>query len=348
MDGENREPLVSVIVPIYNGEKFLYECIDSVFVQSYKNWELLLINDGSKDKSLDICHSYALKDTRIKSFYKSNTGVSDSRNYGLEKSSGDFIIFLDADDFWHDRFILSKMVSLLVGHHADICCGDYRYVDESGSTFVGKPIEINKNLYGSNFIEYVDFFKTILDGDFFLWRCLIRRKAIGNLRFNSKRIFLEDAEFYLRLFQCESLKCMYLPICFYSYRKHEDSVTVKDIPGEKKLRDAFDFTRLCLSLSVESADAKMKDFLKKKGIDNYLFDIFIIGKSKKTYKNRNFLFSEWNISALQNEVKKVVMDNNWHLKYKIALFPLELQLKYFRYKHYTKLFIKKILNKILK
>lgn len=339
---------VSVIIPVYNVDQYLSKCLDSVLSQSYTNIEIIIVNDGSTDNTAVICSKYALEDNRFRIINKKNTGVSDSRNCALEVAMGDFLIFLDADDFWRDTSFLFRMVAYLTEEDADICCADYKEVDSLGNDLKTKSLVVNEQYLDNRLIEPVTFLSDVLNGNFFLWRCLIRRKSIGNLRFNTNRIFLEDAEFYLRLFHNTSLKCMYLPVCFYSYRKHKDSVTVKKIPEERKLKDAFDFTRFCFSLSSVTVDATMKDYLIKKGVDNYMFDIFSVGLSKKSYKYWHYFFEQWNIFTLQNEVRDVVKKNKRKFKYKLIFLPLEVQLKYYQYRFHTKSFIKKILNKIIK
>lgn len=92
-------PKISVIVPVYNVEKYLRRCIDSILSQTFSDFELLLIDDGSKDKSGDICDEYVAKDVRVKVFHKANAGVSSARNLGLDKAKGEFIFFVDSDDF---------------------------------------------------------------------------------------------------------------------------------------------------------------------------------------------------------------------------------------------------------
>lgn len=99
------EIMISVIIPIYNTEKYLSRYIESVLNQSYKNFELLLINDGSKDRSGDICDEYAKKDNRIKVFHKENGGVSSARNLGLDNAKGDYVCFIDSDDYVGKRYL---------------------------------------------------------------------------------------------------------------------------------------------------------------------------------------------------------------------------------------------------
>ena len=97
---------VSIIVPLFNAEKFAKRCIESVLMQTFKNYELILIDDGSKDKTGEICDKYAEKDTRIKVIHKNNGGVSSARNTGLDMAKGEWITFLDADDWIEPNFLL--------------------------------------------------------------------------------------------------------------------------------------------------------------------------------------------------------------------------------------------------
>ena len=91
-------PIISIIIPIYNAEKYLSTCIESILSQGFEDFELLLINDGSKDNSLSICNDYAQRDSRIKVFDKPNGGVSSARNLGLDNATGEYVMFVDADD----------------------------------------------------------------------------------------------------------------------------------------------------------------------------------------------------------------------------------------------------------
>ena len=104
--------LVSIIIPVYNGEKYLNRCLDSVIGQSYALIEIILVDDGSVDSSLDICRKYASQDRRIYVETKENTGVSDTRNFGMSKAMGEFIVFIDCDDYVSSEYI-SHLVSLM-------------------------------------------------------------------------------------------------------------------------------------------------------------------------------------------------------------------------------------------
>ena len=105
--------MISVIIPVYNSEKYVGACIESVLKQDYRDFELILVNDGSTDKSISVCNYYAQQDTRIRVFDQPNQGVSHSRNMGIKKANGEFLTFVDSDDLIEQSYLL-KMINLLV------------------------------------------------------------------------------------------------------------------------------------------------------------------------------------------------------------------------------------------
>ena len=96
-------PLIGVIIPVYNVEKYLEQCVDSVLNQSFKDIEIILVDDGSKDSSGEICDYYKEKDSRVKVIHKENGGLSDARNMGIRQCSSEYILFLDSDDYWKEN-----------------------------------------------------------------------------------------------------------------------------------------------------------------------------------------------------------------------------------------------------
>jgi len=105
MQDNPNKPMVSIIIPAYNAGRFISETIESVLLQSFTNWELIIVNDGSKDNTGEIISKYAAADKRISIITKENSGVSDTRNKGIEKSKGEMLAFLDADDIWEANFL---------------------------------------------------------------------------------------------------------------------------------------------------------------------------------------------------------------------------------------------------
>ena len=113
--------LVSIVIPVYNGEKYLSRCLDSVIAQTYSHIEIILVDDGSKDGSLNVCMNYASKDNRIYVETKENTGVSDTRNLGMSKAMGEFIVFIDCDDYVVSGYVEHLVTLMKEGIDLGIC-----------------------------------------------------------------------------------------------------------------------------------------------------------------------------------------------------------------------------------
>ena len=145
--------MITIIVPVYQTERYLSRCIDSILAQSFHDFELLLIDDGSKDKSVAICERYAQKDSRVKVFQKEHSGVSDTRNFGLDHAKGDYIAFVDSDDMLAADF-LERSHSVAVQTGADLVIGGEQYLEQLPETGViqraGAP---QIQIYKSNQLE---------------------------------------------------------------------------------------------------------------------------------------------------------------------------------------------------
>ena len=131
---------ISVIVPVYNVEKYLSRCIDSLIRQSYSNIEILLVDDGSKDESLSICKEYEAKDSRIHVFHKENEGLGLTRNYGVEQATGEYITFVDSDDYL-TLDAIDSMVKKAVETDADVVIASHYYKNKK------QEIELSERLY---------------------------------------------------------------------------------------------------------------------------------------------------------------------------------------------------------
>lgn len=116
--------LLSILIPVYNSENYLRDCLNSVAAQIYTKWECLLIDDGSSDHSSEICKSYAERDSRFKYLRKKNGGVADTRNYGLERASGEYVSFVDNDDLLHPM-MYQYLIDKLESTNCDVACCNY-------------------------------------------------------------------------------------------------------------------------------------------------------------------------------------------------------------------------------
>ena len=126
--------LISVIVPIYNTEKYLVECVESIRKQTYSNIEIILVDDGSTDASIEICDGFAEKDSRVRVFHKKNEGVAVARNFGIQQSNGQYVVIVDSDDIAVDRMI-EVLYTQIKENDADIAVGNYYIYDESDGNF---------------------------------------------------------------------------------------------------------------------------------------------------------------------------------------------------------------------
>ncbi len=130
-------PLISVIIPVYNAERYLNRCINSVVEQTYNNIEIILVNDGSTDNSAKLCDDWLVKNERIKVFHKENGGAGDTRNYGVERATGEYIAFVDSDDVI-DKFYLEHLYYILIENEADISCCDFIEFNGKNSVILDK------------------------------------------------------------------------------------------------------------------------------------------------------------------------------------------------------------------
>lgn len=240
-------PSITIIVPIHNTEKYLYHCIDSIRNQTFKDFELLLINDGSTDNSGKISDAYALCDKRIKVIHKLNTGVSDTRNCALDIAIGKYVVFIDADDYWCVRTALEQLFNVAEKNKLDIVKGEYDIVDEQGNIHYRQMNPKFQIKHMNGLLTSYEFLKYAIHGEFFLWLCLFRREAINSLRFKSGQVFLEDMRF-LSTFIAQEVHCMYLPeLRFYAYRKNSTSASFSINP--LKIKDSLDMCDFFYSLS---------------------------------------------------------------------------------------------------
>ncbi len=215
------EKLISVIVPIYNGEKYLEECLESIINQTYKNLQIILIDDGSKDKSGKICDEYAKKDNRIEVIHKENAGVSVARNTGLDNARGEWITFIDADDSVEKDFC-KKLMQKETNDVDCIMCGYNRLIND-------KKIEIKSIGFSNKFEDSRKYLISSLNpqtGVGFSHMKIIRMSAIGNIRFNDNLKVAEDALFNIQL-SGNIRKINFVDEKLYNYRLNTNSTVKK-------------------------------------------------------------------------------------------------------------------------
>lgn len=307
------DPLVSIIVPVFNVDKFLKECIDSVIAQSYKKWELILIDDGSNDGSASICDDYANLDCRIRVVHKENSGVSDSRNVALDMVQGEYVMFLDADDYWINTNVIEYLLKFAIINQLDIIRGEYIAVDENNKFVFSKRISGIRRKYSCTVIDSYEFLKYGISNEFFLFLSMFRRKILNEIKFEKGRIFLEDMQFYAKIFLRE-MRCMYLPdFRFYAYRKNINSVSYRVNP--RKLIDSFSLCYFFHDMSFIVKDLRIKRIYQNKSLTMYYCSI-----DNLAY-NPYYLYKDKYINDCQLcELKRKI--NEWILEYGLLKYSL--------------------------
>ena len=170
--------LVSIVIPIYNVEKYLEKCIESISKQTYKNIEILLIDDGSTDNSLKICKNYEKKDTRIKVIHKKNGGLSDTRNRGIIEAKGNYIMFVDSDD-WIENDTVSLLLENIEKNKSDIVVFGMSIDYENGDSKLRVP-KINKCFDGKTGLIYMNSFMNI---DISTCNKIFKKRLFDNIEF---------------------------------------------------------------------------------------------------------------------------------------------------------------------
>ncbi|MGY5847681.1 glycosyltransferase family 2 protein [Salegentibacter sp. HM20] len=212
--------LVSIITPVYNREEFLSEMIESVIAQTYTNWELLLVDDGSTDKSWQIMKAYAEADHRIQVLKRPKErfkGANAARNYGFEKSKGSFINWFDSDDKMHPEFIERKVKSFIAAKNLDVVFSKTIRTNFQDLEIYDRRLKCSKNLLRDYILRKISWYMP--DGMF------CRSYLVNKSLFNENLLAGQDRDFYIRLFCQELPKIKILDFHATFYRIHSSSIS---------------------------------------------------------------------------------------------------------------------------
>ena len=231
------EQKVSVVVPVYNVEKYLSRCIDSLIGQSYSNIEILLVDDGSKDSSLSICKKYEAMDPRVRVFHKDNEGLGLTRNYGIKRATGEYITFIDSDDYLTPNAI-KVIVEKAIATDADVVIASHYYKNKA------QEVALEERLYCETEIKEILMVHMMgnngnqLDAlSYTAWGKLYKKELFdkNNLTFPSERkLIWEDLAFSVNAYQlCKKVYVSHTPIYYYCF--NEGSLTHTYKPNKLEL-----------------------------------------------------------------------------------------------------------------
>lgn len=322
---------ISIIVPVYNVEKYLENCIDSILNQTFKDYELILVDDGSTDKSGDICDKYEKKDIRIKVIHKSNEGLSSARNIGLDMACGKYIGFIDSDDSIHPR-MYEILYDLIQTYKADISCCDYKKTD----TLINDNYE-DVDSYEVIEMDNIESVNSLYNMDTAIvlvvaWNKLYSKELFKDIRYEIGKI--HEDEFIAHKLLYNSRKTIYTNSKLYYYLQREGSITSKEsnnkkldkitalsqrmkFLNEKNLVNAFNnsawvyetyffsFYNEFLSLKISSDEYEIIKILQ----DDFISNLSLILKSNKIGKKSKLLYLIFYINPKAYNIVHNIMNN---------------------------------------
>lgn len=318
---------VSFILPIYNVEKYLSECVESILAQTYRDFEILLVDDGSPDNCPALCDEWAKKDSRIKALHKPNGGLSDARNYGLEHAQGDYVVFVDSDDFWVNKDCLQRLMNVVDAHpECDFIGFNCSYYYSDSKTFnkwvaydesLSKPTDKNTVLCS-----------LVASGTFPMSACLkiLKRKALSEINLNFiKGLLSEDIPWFIDLLE-GAKKCMFINDYIYAYRQG----VVGSISNSFSVRNFNSILRIIdnelQKLEGRTFNEKTKDYIKSFLAYELCICLGGLGQLDKSVRNEYYEKLKpykWLLKFRQNpKVKKVSILNSL-VGFRLTRFFLE-------------------------
>ena len=307
--------IISVIVPVYNVEKYLDKCVQSILNQTYDNLELILVDDGSTDNSANICDKYIKLDSRIKVIHKENGGVSSARNKGLDIAKGEFILFIDSDDCIHPQMI-EVLYEGIKKNNSDISICEYKSYQENEF--------IEKNIYNKDIINFNNYTNIEglhnLQGDKSIsfivpWNKLYRKKIFNNLRYDEGRIHEDEFIIHKLLYECNLIS--YTSLELYYYLKRNNSIM--DLQNNRSYLDALD------------AYSERIEFYKKINQKQFIKDLELIyvghfldyyNRIKNSHENNKKQVMYEIIKRFRIRIFGILQNNRFKIKEKIIFIIL--------------------------
>lgn len=287
--------LFSIIIPVYNVEKYLNQCVDSVLEQDFTDYEIILVDDGSTDNSPTICDKYAEKYTQIKVIHKTNGGLSDARNFGIKEAQGDYLIFLDSDDFWNGRNILSELHNIIVERNPDMIIHELSSFYDLGK-IVPRKFK-NKDIQNFSF-DFKRDLKKLVDNDvYYATACnkIIRTSIVkkNEIEFPKGKLH-EDVAWCANIIPYIRSYALYSNPFYYYRKERQGSLTIKVKP--KNIIDLIDIL------------SEREIFLSKY-------------EGGLSYLSYNYYIYLSHINLLKKEQKQKYLEKLIELKYLLDFYP---------------------------
>lgn len=314
-------PEISIIVPVYNVEKYFKNCIESILSQTFKDFELILVDDGSTDSSGNICDEYAKKDNRIKVIHQGNKGQASARNRGLDISRGKYIGFVDSDDTIHPR-MYEILYDLIIKSNSDISFCSYKYTFSTD-----RKDNININIKEINQISNIQAISNLFDKNIGVklvvpWNKLYNKELFKNIRFETGRLHEDEFMAHRILYNCK--KITYVDNELYYYLQREGS-TMSQVSYKRKVDKLLaksDRMRFCNKVGLTS----MSDNICK----TYEFEFFNLYKQLLNEDSENAEFLKEIRRDFILNLYILLRQKDIHIKEKISCLIFAISPKVYR------------------
>ena len=306
----NGESLISIVVPVYNVQEYLEECVFSIIAQTYSRLEIILVNDGSTDESGLLCEKISQKDSRIKVLHKENGGLSDARNVGVACAGGEYIVFVDSDDVVHPQMI-QILYEEMIKNNAELSFCAHRKIQSIEEISFQKNISIIENNVMSG-IQCIENMYSDLSIDMVVaWNKMYKREYLVNHPYPLGRIHEDEFITYKVLFPLQ--RCVYIKSQLYYYRQRKDSITQQKFNlRELDLLDAYE---------------ERKNYFKSKGLK----ELYLIALCRYQTVLAEMIIDIFNVFPDEKEIITNLRTRffvSWKEEVRYEPIGLEYKLKY--------------------
>ena len=298
---------VSIIVPVYQVEKYIRQCVDSILAQTFTDFELILVDDGSKDKSGEICDEYAGMDERVKVIHKENGGLSDARNRGMDHAAGKYFMFVDSDDYIAPTMV-ERLYTRIICENADIAACNFLFTFDNARE-KNFSTEIKEEVLNGSDIFYYRKNERNYGIWTVAWNKLYKRETFGNVRFRFGK-YHED-EFWANDIYQMDIKVVTIPECLYYYRQRDNSIM-----GKKSIARDFDI--------IEAFQERIYVYLEQKNYAEQAYKVLVFSleyleESKRLITNRKEQIRFIQAEKRTKDIVKRMNKRNLSMMQKVSL-----------------------------
>lgn len=312
------EPLISVIVPVYNAQKYISRCLESILSQKYRSIEILIVDDGSVDNSSEICKSFCERDNRCKYIYQNNSGPDTARKEGLQRATGEYVVFVDADDYIKEDMI-SIMCDVAIKRDADIVCCEIERFNDQGKIWCENARIKNITVYNSIQEKMIAFFEDrVFRGSY--WAKLIKKSILMEYGFTEDIVIGEDIAATLYIAE-KDVPVVMIPDALYRYYWNTGSISHSGY-SERHKTSLHNYIDKCNSLVS-------KHYIKDESVYGFFAEREM---AVATAMSRSRFFDKEAARDLKDHLKsiwKYVMKNKYtalYMKICIAIFIISPRL----------------------